>query len=176
MTKDRDKKGKPTKPVEAVKRSGAMRGAAEPQTNDAVFSRWASFEQAVLSKVNNPEQCKEVIAQRQVQVDDDSNEADLIVAFIRRKLQDKNENPDTCCVYFTTSEITACLHEATGTKLPINKATPHLRALAIVELRYTKKNGVPGWVWRGRQADINTPARVFSKLGYVPRGRTISEA
>ena len=142
-------------------------------TNGAVgapsFSRWAAFEKAVLSKLNEPRECLRVIAQRQQQIDDDSNEADLVAAYIRKRLTDHNLDPDTCHVYMTTAEITDWLREAIGTKLPVNKATPFLRALAIVELRYTKRNGAPGWAWRGRNSKDTKGASVLSRLGIIPR-------
>jgi hypothetical protein len=153
-----DKKAKPN----------AKSLTSESQQDEPAFSRWALFEGAVLSKVEDPAKCKRVIAQRQSQVDDDSNEADLVAAYIRKKLRDKQQNPGTCCIFFTTAEITAWLQEATGTKLAINKATPYLRTLAIAELRYTKKNGVPGWVWRCPEGRPGKAATMFSKLGYIP--------
>jgi hypothetical protein len=152
----------------AAGKSGSVHAAAGPQAEEPTYSRWAAFEAAVLSKVKDPKKCMKVIAQRQARVDDDSNEADLVAAHIRKKLKDNSEDPDTCCIFFMTPEITRWLQEATGTKLPINKATPYLRALAIPELRYTKKNGVPGWVWRGPRAKAKQSAVAFSKLGFFP--------
>ncbi len=166
MKKNRKKKGKH---AETVKMSGSRHATTEQQNDEPAFSRWALFEGAVLSKVANTEKCKTVIAQRQIQVDDDSNEADLVAAHLRQKLHDKKQNPDTCCLFFTTAEITTWLQEATGNKyLPINKTTPYLRTLAIAELRYTKKNGVPGWVWRGRKGKPGQTATMFSKIGIIP--------
>ncbi len=139
----------------------------EPQA-ETTFTRWSSFEKAVLSKVANPEACKKLIAERQAEVDDDSNETDLVVDFFRQKLRDENQNPDTCCLFFTTAEITDWLQKATGNNLPINKATPYLRALSIAELSYSKKTGRPGWVWRGSHAKPKKTATMFNKLRLIP--------
>jgi hypothetical protein len=152
----------------AEKQSGSIHVAAEPQQGEATFSRWALFEKEVLAKVKDPEKCKAVIAQRQAHIDDDSHEADLVAAYIRLRLCDERQNPDSCCFFFTTAEITTWLQQATGTKLPINKATPFLRHLSIPELTYSKKNGVPGWVWRGRKASKEQKSIVFSKLRFIP--------
>ena len=138
------------------------------QKDEPAFSRWALFERAVLSKVANPEECKRVIALRQSQVDDDANEADLVAAHLRKRLRDKVQDPDTCCLFFTTAEITAWLQEATGTKLPINKTTRTCDLRQYAELSYSKKNGVPGWVSRGRGARPKAIATMFSKLGHTP--------
>jgi hypothetical protein len=140
-----------------------------PQGGGGTFSRWAKFEEAVLAKVEDPEKCKKVIALRQAQIDDDANEADLVAAYLRAQLREQKEDPETCCVFMTTPEITKWLQDAIGSKLPINKATPYLRTLAIPELRYSKKDGVPGWVWRGRKAPVGATAKVFSKLPFDPR-------
>jgi hypothetical protein len=136
---------------------------------EPVFSRWALFEAAVLAKVVDPEKCKKVIAQRQTEIDDDANEAVLVAAYLRAQLREQKEDPETCCIFMTTAEIAMSLREAIGSKLAINKATTFLRTLAIPELRYSAKNGVPGWVWRGRKAPADATAKVFSKLPYNPR-------
>ena len=141
MKKNRKKKGKH---AETVKMSGSRHATTEQQNDEPAFSRWALFEGAVLSKVANTEKCKTVIAQRQIQVDDDSNEADLVAAHLRQKLHDKKQNPDTCCLFFTTAEITTWLQEATGNKyLPINKTTPYLRTLAIAESVTPRRTACP---------------------------------
>jgi hypothetical protein len=131
-------------------------------------SRWALFEDDVLSKVKNPEDCKRIIAQRQAQVDDDSHEADLVASFIRKKLQDNRQDADTCCLFFTTAEIAAWVNEALDSRKPLanNKVTPYLRPLGIRELRTSKRDGVPGWVWRGRAAKPGQTPISFSRLPY----------
>src|SRR4051794_28554899 len=104
--KMKDKKGKPAKAAEASKKSASLHADVKPEKAEPVFSRWALFEEAVLSKVKTPEKCKKVIAQRQSQVDDDSCEADLVGAHIRNKLRAKKQDPATCAIFFTTAEIT----------------------------------------------------------------------
>jgi hypothetical protein len=104
MKKQHNQKGKAAK---ASNKSKPVHSAAKSPAEVPVFSRWALFEAAVLAKVKNPEVCKKVIAQRQAQVDDDANEADLVAAHLRKRLRDKGQNPDTCCIFFTTCEPTA---------------------------------------------------------------------
>lgn len=137
------------------------------QQNVIEYTRWAAFEHAVLAKVSDPDKCRKVISRRQTEIDDDSKEADLVAAYVRSKLQRAKLDPDTCCVYWTSAEVTEWLVAATGAKIPVNRATPYLRALSIPELRYTKKNGVPGWIWRGARAKKSATSVVFRKLKYI---------
>jgi hypothetical protein len=167
MKNNRKKK---TKPTPAVQKSGCTHEVSGPSTDEPAFSRWAQFEAQVLSKVKNPRGCMKVIAQRQEQVDDDTNEADLVAAYIRKILVDATHDPDTCCVFFTTAEITPWIQEATGMKgLPTNKTTAYLRRLGIRELRYSKKDGAPGWVWSGRAMKVGQTAKAFSPLKSIPK-------
>src|SRR4051794_7800276 len=92
-----------------------------PSEEPASFSRWAMFEKGVLSKVEHTEECKQVIAERQAQVDDEANEADLVAAHFRAQLREHRLDPETCRVFFTTAELTEWLVQATGMKsLAIN--------------------------------------------------------
>jgi hypothetical protein len=143
---------------------GEGQGAGRAMKAAATYSRWAPFEKAVLAKLTNYAECLTVIAQRQAQVDDDSNEADLVKAHLQKRLRDHELDPETCCVFFTTAELAAWVQEAIGSKLAINKTTPYLRTLGVAEMRYSKKSGVPGWVWRGLQARPGEPAKAFGKL------------
>jgi hypothetical protein len=95
---------------------------------------------------------QEVIAQRQLDVDDDANIADLVAAYFRNQLKREGQHPETCNVFVPTTTVAEWLVAATGAKIRINRATPYLKMLSIPELRYTKQNGTPGWVWRGPQA------------------------
>lgn len=144
-------------------------GAAPPE-GACTQTRWAAFEAAVLSKVSNPQKCLETILRRQQEVDDETTESDLVAEHFREVLRDQKCDPDTCCVYWTTAEMANMLNAAIGVKTPINKVTPFLRILAIPELKYSKKDGKPGWVWRGAKAKPNQSSAVFAKLKCLPPG------
>lgn len=132
------------------------------------FTRWGPFEGAVLAKLKKPARISRLIAKRQTDVDDESNEADLVASYFRRKLGNNRLDPSSCCVFLTTAEVTEFLIIATGTKIPVTRATPYLKNLVIPELAYTKKNGVPGWVWRGPKAGKKQRSVVFAKLNCIP--------
>ncbi|MEI7686804.1 MAG: hypothetical protein WCL32_17430 [Planctomycetota bacterium] len=148
---------------------------SQSQPQAASYSRWAMFERDVLTKVGDADKCMALVAERQQQVDDDANEAELVASFIRMRIREDGHNPESCCFFFTTGEITGWVQDATGSKLPINKTTPYLRTLAITELRYSARGSGPGWVWQGKKAKANATALRYSKLRSMPPGSTSTE-
>ena len=56
--------------------------------------RWAAWENAILSTASDPLKCQEVILQRQMEADGDQDEADLVVAELRRRLRRIGKNPE----------------------------------------------------------------------------------
>jgi hypothetical protein len=134
------------------------------------FTRWSAFEAAVLAKLCDPDSCRETILRRQGEVDDETNEAELVASHFRSELRVRGQDPAACCVFLTTGEATEWVQEATGAKIPITRTTPYLRTLAIVELRYTKKNGVPGWIWKGLKAGRKDKSVPLSTLRFCRGG------
>jgi hypothetical protein len=172
MGKKRRENGNLTGPEKNLT-SSAKPAVGTPLEDQTAPSRWALFEDNVLSRVEKPEDCNRIIAQRQAQVDDDSHESDLVASFIRKKLHDNRQDADTCCLFFTIPEITAWINEALDSRksLANNKTTPYLRTLAIAELRYSKREGTPGWVWCGRSAKRGQTPISFNRLPYLPPDR-----
>jgi hypothetical protein len=108
---------------------------------------------------------------RQAVLDDDEQERDLVVAEFRERLLRKNIDPDRAVVFVPTSIIHDWLQHATDERRSVTKVTPYLRTLAIAELRFaSKRNGVPGWEWRGRQAPKNAKAVHIERTTASPRG------
>jgi hypothetical protein len=134
------------------------------------YTRWAVFEQAILNKLEDPQKCRETVLRRQREVDDEACESELVSAYFRSQLRRHGQDPETCCLYWTTAEVTELLNTATGMRIAVNRATHYLRALSIPQLAYTKRDGVPGWVWRGPKANRRQHPVVFSKLPYAPPG------
>lgn len=117
------------------------------------FTRWADWEQAVLSRVNDPEKCQQLIRQRQQTVDDDATEALLVAAEFRQELQRRGFDPDTACVFVPARVAAQLLKKATGVHRATNYASRHLGMLKVSELSKTAKDSMPGWRWRGSKAD-----------------------
>jgi hypothetical protein len=117
------------------------------------FTRWADWEQAVLSRVNEPEKCQQLIRQRQQAVDDDATEAKLVAAEFWQEIQRRGFDPDTACVFVPARIASQLLKKVTGVSRATNYATRYLRMLKVKELTRTEKDSMPGWRWRGSKAD-----------------------
>lgn len=132
------------------------------------YSRWASWEQGVLSRVGDPEKCQEVIRQRQHAVDDDASEAELVAAEFREDLQRRGHDADKDCIFISSRAAADILKVATETRRPTNQATKHLKTLGLRELTKSKKDGIVGWCWRGANAPEDA---VMTRLGECPKPR-----
>jgi hypothetical protein len=123
--------------------------------------RWAAWAGQVLQRVPNPQECLTAIQQRQEAVDDDAGEAELVAGEFRDKLQATGFDPERDCVFIPSGKAADWLQAATKKHRATNRATAYLKDLRIPELSTTKKDGRPGWRWRG----ANAPAEAtMSKL------------
>jgi hypothetical protein len=124
--------------------------------------RWGAWAGQVLARVEHPQECLALIQQRQEAVDDDASEADLVACEFRDQLQQHGHDVTKDCVFITSGTAADWLKRATKTHWPTNKATSHLKSLAIAEMTTTRKDGKPGWRWRGPQA---APNATMCRLG-----------
>jgi len=115
-------------------------------------SRWGAWERDVLSKVDRPAECQRLIQRRQAEVDDDRNEADEVAWQFRDQLRRRGHDPDMDCFFILSGIAAEWLSNVSGKRWATNKATSHLKTLAIPELTVSKKDGRPGWCWRGKGA------------------------
>jgi hypothetical protein len=121
-------------------------------------TRWARWEQDVLSRVEDLGGCQELILARQAAIDDDENEKDLVAGHFREQLVALHWNPDTDHVFIPTGIAAQWVEAATGEKRPTNRASSYLRALGVPELRKSGDGGRRGWRWRGAGCPASTPA------------------
>ncbi|HVS37407.1 MAG TPA: hypothetical protein VMS17_17730 [Gemmataceae bacterium] len=119
------------------------------------FSRWAAWEQAVLSRVGDPAACQEAIEDRQAAIDDDSAEADLVRTAFLEDLRRRGHTPNRDAVWIPAPAAAEIVNRATGEKHPVNRAGMYLKTLTIPELRKSDRIGVRGWAWRGLDSDPN---------------------
>jgi hypothetical protein len=136
----------------------------------AFVGRWPTWQHQVLAKVNDPDKCERLNQSRQEVLDDDAHERDLVVAEFRERLLDKRVEPDRAVVFIPIFVLADWLKLATGEQKALNKVTAYLRTLAIPELRYLKRNGTPGWVWRGCKASTKAKATTFDAIATSPYG------
>ncbi len=123
---------------------------------DSAYSRWATWEQDVLAKVDRPDECLREILERQGAADADTGEAEEVAAEFCKRLRDEGHDPDRETVFIPSRQAAAWLKAATGQHRATNKATIYLGSLGLPELRKSKKDGTPGWCWRGGQSPFGT--------------------
>jgi hypothetical protein len=111
--------------------------------------RWAAWAGAVLARVDNPEECRAVILRRQQEVDHDRGEAELVEAEFREMLSRAGHDPDRGCVFIPSGKAADWLRAATKKHRTTSQASAYLQGLGIPALSKTKKDGRPGWRWRG---------------------------
>lgn len=123
------------------------------------FSRWSTWEKAVLSRVADPSECQKVIEERQTAIDDDQTEADLVRDGFRQELFRRGHNPDSEMIFIpsrTAAQIVNSIENEE--KRPYGRAMVHLYTLTIPELRKSNRGMGRGCVWAGRDADPSRPA------------------
>jgi hypothetical protein len=116
------------------------------------YSRWASWENAVLSRVAEPGGAQKVIEERQAAVDDDQAEADLVRDAFRVALKQRSHNPDADAVLIPAAIAATIVTEATGDKRGGSWAGRYLGTLSIPELRKSDRGTARGWAWRGKDS------------------------
>lgn len=126
-------------------------------------SRWASWEQGVLSKIPNPDTLMNVIVDRQGAADDDEEEAGLIKDVLYRKLDDVNVDADVVYLRVPKHLIAQWVCEALGKKLTTigasRRVTRHIQSGYIPELSEDPSHGkVRCFIWRGIKAIEDSPS------------------
>jgi hypothetical protein len=128
------------------------------------YSRWAAWEDAVLSRVAEPGEAQRVIEERQAAVDDDQAEADLVREAFCQELERHQHNPDTEAVWIPSVTVAKIVNEATGEKFATTRAGNYLKTLSIDELRRSDRKGQRGWAWRGQKTCPDTACVPFDDM------------
>jgi hypothetical protein len=136
---------------------------AAPSVKLSAYSRWAAWEDAVLSHVDSPDQCWNVVQERQQRFDSDQDEADGIREAFVKAIRDVGMYPDVAVVRFSTestAEIVNTVKKPPETTLSVTK---YLHTQNIPELRKGGRNG-SGWLWRGSKASVNQVTRDYDQV------------
>jgi hypothetical protein len=118
----------------------------------ARHSRWGSWEDLVIARLPRPAETQQIIEQRQGEVDDDREEADLVRDAFINELLNRDHNPHTETILIPSATVAYIVNEALGEKRPINKASAYLKTLGIKELRKSDRSDARGWMWCGSQS------------------------
>ncbi|MDB5350433.1 MAG: hypothetical protein JWN86_1680 [Planctomycetota bacterium] len=132
---------------------GAILDAEVPAL--AARTRWASWEQGVPARVEDPEACQALIRERQGEMDDDEHDRDLVLAYFREQLAAKStlrdgETVDTIRAFIPSRVAGEWLSEPMHFAYPTNKATTFLKTLSLRELQHRTSSKKPGFIWRGK--------------------------
>jgi hypothetical protein len=115
-------------------------------------TRWGSWESVVLCRLPKAEDLQALIAQRQDDVDDDQDEADLVREAFRADLEARKHVPDREVILLPTKDCWDILRRCMDDNRAVTKVTPYLKTLNIRELRQSNRGDAKGWVWTGAQA------------------------
>ena len=129
------------------------------------FSRWSIWEKAVLSRVDDPEKCQALIAERQAAIDEDQSESDTVADGVRGELFRRGHVPEKECIWIPSADIAQLLNRLENEPhRAFNRAMTHLYTLNIPEIRKSKSDGERGCLWTG----LSVPLKVERKKVFDP--------
>lgn len=121
------------------------------------YSRWAEWEGAVLSKVLDPDGCRNLITQRQEECDADEQATAEAVEAIRSWLISKGRDPDTQAVAIKSKDLAEILTEVSGERLSTQKISGWIRQRSISQLQfYRHRTKGRAWIWREESVSAET--------------------
>jgi len=126
------------------------------------YGRWAEWEQCILGRVADSEKVQALILKRQIEVDDDQDEVDIVMECIRSKIKSHTspDNIDISCYIIPTITIAEWVKDVRPDKGIPTKVTPYLRTLGIPELVKASRNAThSAWIWRGGKASKSLKPR-----------------
>jgi hypothetical protein len=130
--------------------------------------RRAIWEKAILAKLDAPAKLQRLIRARQLELDDDASEAELVREYFRDALVFRGFDPERDRVFIPNAHALEWVNRALGESQPRNRASTKLKNLGISELRRdTSKDahghGRRGWRWTGSQATSTTPIKFLTE-------------
>lgn len=133
------------------------------------FTRWAAWEGQVLARVSDPAACQAAIAERQGEVDEDTDEEHRVREAFAEALQSCDLPPDDTIARFAASAVTEAVSRATGVRASATAATGLLKAKAIAELRKADVKGGRYWMWAGKGVPAGQTCRLLIRFDPAAR-------
>ena len=133
-----------------------------PRGELAQFSRWASWERDILSRLPEPADAQRLILERQGAADVEQEEHDIIEGFFRERLQRLGYNPDTDRIRIPTAIAARWVNWSTNE----NQRTPTVSrmlnaAIEADKFRCIRRDASRAlgrcFLWCGPQADAEQP-------------------
>jgi hypothetical protein len=127
---------------------------ARPGTPLQNYARWSEWEEQVLSRVAEPSDCQKVIKERQMEIDGDLEDAELVREAFVVELTRRQHRPDDDAIFIPSEVSAGIINKATQKRLTVPQATGFLNTLAISELKKSKREGkARGHAWRGKNSN-----------------------
>jgi hypothetical protein len=129
---------------------------------DFRYSRWATWEQAVLCKLPNPAEAQRLILERQEGADSDQDEAEIIEEYVALQLRTLKYDPDRDAVRIQTRVLATWYNQATKDRLQTARVKSKIRQM-INEKQLkrleedTSHHWGRGFIWTGKDHDPQTP-------------------
>jgi hypothetical protein len=121
------------------------------------YSRWSVWEDGVLSRCGKPDECLNLILERQAEIDADQEEADIVRGAIVAQLKKHGHEPAEVVAWFPSEVMAEVVNKVTGESRAPNRVTQYLNTLRIAELSKKEYREARGWLWRGAQAKEGEP-------------------
>lgn len=138
------------------------------------FSRWSTWERAVLSRVADPSECQKVIEERQAAIDEDQTEAEIVRDGFREELKHRGHNPDTEVIWIPSKVAAQIINRIENEdRRPTPRAIIRLYLMSIPELRRSNRAKARGCVWTGPDAAPDATAETIKPApspAYYPGG------
>jgi hypothetical protein len=116
------------------------------------YSRWSSWEQAVLAHVAEPSECQRVVEETQASIDGDQAEADLMREAFVAEIQRRGYCHETQVLWFPAELAAEIVNRVTGEHKAANRAGAYLGTLYIAQMRKRNSSTRRGWTWYGKDS------------------------
>jgi hypothetical protein len=136
---------------------GVLRSAPQPLEQ---YSRWATWEKHILSKVNEPEAVQALILERQGEANTDRLEASIIEDYFAEQLAANGYDTLAAQIRIPSRLVSEWFNDATNERLSTPKVTSRLKQMAKERRIHRlspdagRRHG-RGFIWIGRDADAS---------------------
>jgi hypothetical protein len=123
-----------------------------PQKPLSRFTRWASWERAILSRLKDPESIQALIEERSVVADEDHTTAESINEFFEEQLRYMGYDPIEEAVHIPAEIAREWLVDSSGKEFTKRSANSHIKqlldggSLRNLKINPSRKKG-RGWIW-----------------------------
>ena len=135
-----------------------------PRAELTHYSRWASWDQGVLSRLENPTEAQQLIAERQSACDADDDDMDLVEDFFRKQLERLGYDPDRQSIRIPVAIVHRWYAWGTGEKVKVASATRRLKQASdegqLHRLQPDRSRTYGRcFKWEGENCDVNEPTK-----------------